>query len=223
MIDDNDFLVLAMNDRRLLTLMIADPDDSTVQAKIQALPSRTIQRLNESATAKLIEHIEKTANMKSDDEGESDLEEKEDKHDRHSTNKNVSNTSTQIMVQPASLFRCVTRLNGRHSLSKMSGDEEIRSKVMNTWTNISATINIAEIVDDSDNENHDDDNDVESPGLIIQNEQEQHVNTDLSDIHQKVLEYDQQQLKGIQFANAGDGNLRVVNSYAVNSNTCIII
>ncbi|CAF4119197.1 unnamed protein product [Adineta steineri] len=223
MIADNDFLVLAMNDRRLLTLMIADPDDSTVQAKIQALPSRTIQRLNESATAKLIEHIEKTANMKSDDEGESDLEEKEDKHDRHSTNKNVSNTSTQIMVQPASLFRCVTRLNGRHSLSKMSGDEEIRSKVMNTWTNISATINIAEIVDDSDNENHDDDNDVESPGLIIQNEQEQHVNTDLSDIHQKVLEYDQQQLKGIQFANAGDGNLRVVNSYAVNSNTCIII
>jgi hypothetical protein len=40
MIADNDFLVLAMNDRRLLTLMIADPDDSTLQARIQALPSR---------------------------------------------------------------------------------------------------------------------------------------------------------------------------------------
>jgi hypothetical protein len=37
---DNEFLVLAMNDRRLLTLMIADPDDPTSQAKIQALPSR---------------------------------------------------------------------------------------------------------------------------------------------------------------------------------------
>lgn len=39
---DNDFLVLAMNDRRLLTLMIADPDDPTVQSKIQALPSRYV-------------------------------------------------------------------------------------------------------------------------------------------------------------------------------------
>jgi hypothetical protein len=40
MIADNDFLVLAMNDRRLLTLMIADSDDPTLQARIQALPSR---------------------------------------------------------------------------------------------------------------------------------------------------------------------------------------
>lgn len=37
---DDDFIVLAMADRRLLTLMIADPKDSTVQTKIQALPSR---------------------------------------------------------------------------------------------------------------------------------------------------------------------------------------
>lgn len=40
MIADNDFIVLSMNNRRLLTLMIADPQDSTLQAKIQALPSR---------------------------------------------------------------------------------------------------------------------------------------------------------------------------------------
>ncbi len=40
MIADKDFVILAMNDRRLLTLMIADPDDPTLQAKIQALPSR---------------------------------------------------------------------------------------------------------------------------------------------------------------------------------------
>lgn len=37
---DDDFLVLAMVDRRLLTLMIADPDDPTVSEKIRALPSR---------------------------------------------------------------------------------------------------------------------------------------------------------------------------------------
>jgi hypothetical protein len=40
MIADKDFIILGMNDRRLLTLMIADPDDPTVQSKIQALPSR---------------------------------------------------------------------------------------------------------------------------------------------------------------------------------------
>ncbi|CAF1345159.1 unnamed protein product [Rotaria magnacalcarata] len=37
---DNEFLVLTLNDRRLLTLMIADPDDPTVQTRIQSLPSR---------------------------------------------------------------------------------------------------------------------------------------------------------------------------------------
>ena len=37
---DNDFVVLAMADRRLLTLMIADPQDPDVATKIQALPSR---------------------------------------------------------------------------------------------------------------------------------------------------------------------------------------
>jgi hypothetical protein len=40
MIASKDFIVLAMNDRRLLTLLIADPDDPTLQSKIQALPSR---------------------------------------------------------------------------------------------------------------------------------------------------------------------------------------
>ena len=39
---DNDFIVLAMYDRRLLTLMIADPDDAILPAKIQALPSRYV-------------------------------------------------------------------------------------------------------------------------------------------------------------------------------------
>jgi hypothetical protein len=40
MIANNDFIILGMNDRRLLTLMIADPDDPTLQSKIQALPTR---------------------------------------------------------------------------------------------------------------------------------------------------------------------------------------
>lgn len=37
---NNDFIILAINDRRLLTLMIADPDDPKLQSKLQALPSR---------------------------------------------------------------------------------------------------------------------------------------------------------------------------------------
>lgn len=40
MVANEDFVVLGMNDRRLLTLMIADPDDSNLQSKIRALPSR---------------------------------------------------------------------------------------------------------------------------------------------------------------------------------------
>ncbi|CAF3950361.1 unnamed protein product [Rotaria sp. Silwood1] len=37
---NDDFVVLAMNDRRLLTLMIADPNNPNVREKIQALSSR---------------------------------------------------------------------------------------------------------------------------------------------------------------------------------------
>jgi len=40
MIANKDFIILAMNDRRLLTLIIADPHDTTLQSKIKALPSR---------------------------------------------------------------------------------------------------------------------------------------------------------------------------------------
>lgn len=36
----DDYIVLSMNDRRLLTLLIADPDDPLLPAKIEALPSR---------------------------------------------------------------------------------------------------------------------------------------------------------------------------------------
>ena len=42
---NNDFIILAMNDRRLLTLMIADPNNLTLQSKIRALPSRYKQKI----------------------------------------------------------------------------------------------------------------------------------------------------------------------------------
>jgi hypothetical protein len=158
---------------------------------------------------KLVEHMEKCANMSSRDEEEDDSE-----LNHHPTNKSDYKTTTQKLIQPVSFFRFVTRLNGQHSLSKMSSDKEIRSKVMAVFLNHSETLDIVTMADDSDNENHDDDNDVESSGLIIQSEEQQHVDTDLNDIRQKVLEYDRQQLKGIQFINAGDGNSKVVQSWA---------
>jgi hypothetical protein len=164
--------------------------------------------------------MEKYVNMSSSDEEESDFGE-----DDTESNKNDYKSTTQKLVQPVSLFRFVTRLNVRHSLSKMSNDKEIRSKVIAVCSNQSETLDITSTVDDSDNENDDDDNDVQSPpDLINQNdEQQHHVDIDLNDIRQKALEYDRQQIKGIQFANAGNGNLKVVNNYPITSNTCILI
>jgi hypothetical protein len=162
--------------------------------------------------------------MSSSDEDESDFGEDDTEVDHHSTNKSNYKTTSKKLVQPVSLFRFVTRLNGRHSLSKMSSDKEIRSKVMNICSNELETLDIATLVNDSDNENDDDDdNDVKSSGLIIENEKKQHIDTDLNDIRQKTLEYDRQQIKGIQLANAGDGNIKIVNSYAITSSTCILI
>jgi len=162
--------------------------------------------------------------MYSVDEKESDFEDDDTELDHHHrTKKSDYKTTTQKLAQPVCLFRVVTRLNGPHSLSKMINDKEIRAKVVAVCLNQSGTFDIAKMVDDCDNENYDDDNDVESPGLIAQSEEEQYVDIDLNDIRQKALEYDRQQLKGIQFANAGNGNLRVVNNYAVTSNTCTLI
>ncbi|CAF1361471.1 unnamed protein product [Rotaria sordida] len=45
----------------------------------------------------------------------------------------------------------------------------------------------------------------------------------LDDIREKTLEYNRQQVKGIQLANAGANNLKIINSYSVTSSTCIII
>ncbi len=164
--------------------------------------------------------MEKCASMYSVDEKESDFEDDDTELDHHHrTKKSDYKTTTQKLAQPVCLVRFVTRLNGPYSLSKMINDKEIWSKVAVVCLNQSETVDIAKMVDDCDNDN----NDVEFPGLIVQSEGEQYVDIDLNDIRQKALEYDRQQLKGIQFANAGNGNLRVMNNYAVTSNTCTLI
>ncbi|CAF4890295.1 unnamed protein product, partial [Rotaria magnacalcarata] len=75
----------------------------------------------------------------------------------------------------------------------------------------------------SDQEDHDDDNDVQTTDQINRVEdQQQSMEVALNDIRQKRLEYDRQQIKGVQFSNVGDGNLKVVNNSSVTSSTCIL-
>ncbi|CAF3991279.1 unnamed protein product [Rotaria magnacalcarata] len=202
---DNEFLVLTLNDRRLLTLMIADPDDPTVQTRIQSLPSRTHSTVND------------------EEELGSDKEEDVDEVTKNSTNKKNVKTKAEHLVSPISLYRCVTRFNGRHSLAKMSNDYEILKKVGSIWSGNSDSIDITQLVNDSDQEDHDDDNDVQTTDQINRVEdQQQSMEVALNDIRQKRLEYDRQQIKGVQFSNVGDGNLKVVNNSSVTSSTCIL-
>ena len=148
------------------------------------------------------------------------MEDNHDEPDHHLKEKDDYKNITQKLVEPCSLFRFVTRLNGRFSLSKMSSHQDIRSKVIAICSNQSEAVRLDDTVMDSDNENdhHDDNNDVEIP-----KKEEQHFHIDLNDIRQKALEYDRQQLKGIRLANAGGGNLRIVNNYAVTSATCNLL
>lgn len=175
--------------------------------------------------------MEKCAEYSSSEGEKSDFEEDDIEFNHHSTNKNERSHIVHKSLQPVTRYRFVTRLNIRHSLSKMSNDSEIRSKVMALCANNCEALDIAKVTDDSENENYpddDDDDDVQSPNMIIQSEgkqqqQLQPTNIDLNDIREKATEYDRQQIKGIQLANAGNGNLRVVNNYAVTSNTCTLI
>ncbi|UJR12530.1 hypothetical protein I4U23_016705 [Adineta vaga] len=135
------FIVLAMNDRRLLTLMIAEPDDLTLQNR-----------------RKLVKYVEDSQKVVADDDRELEWED---------------DVTIQTSVTPISSFCFVTQLNNHKSLSRLRTDEKIRSKVMALFKNKEEMIDIIDI------------------------------DTDLSDIRQKTLEYDQKQIKGIQFANAG--------------------
>lgn len=155
--------------------------------------------------------------MSSSDEDKSEFEDDEKETDVTTKKKKKDPLTVQKYASPNAMFRFVTRLNGHHSVSKMRSDQEIRSQVVSVLTADSPTLDITEIVHDSDDENHDDDNDVQIPDVAIR------TVADLNDIRQKTLEYDQKQIKGIQFANAGDKNLKVVNDYAINSSTCTLI
>ncbi|CAF1234877.1 unnamed protein product [Adineta steineri] len=205
MIADNDFIVLSMNDRRLLTLMIADPQDSTVHAKIHALPSRTSEHTTESATTNLIKNLNKRLNPDSSDDYSDSFDDDDD---------DDNNTSS------------LTRFPSRYSPSKMNSTDEFISKILSILWNASDDIDVTQLIDDSDDENSTNDDRQMTDTISIEKSEHEAdcsrptTEDDLNDIRQKVVEYDRQQLKGVQFANAGHTNLKVVNSYPITSHTC---
>ncbi|CAF4093250.1 unnamed protein product, partial [Adineta steineri] len=204
MIADNDFIVLSMNDRRLLTLMIADPQDSTVHAKIHALPSRTSEHATESATTNLLENLNKRLNPDSSD------------YDSDSSDDNDDGYSIGFL----------TRVPSRYSPSKMNSTNEFISKMLSILWNDSNNIDVTQLINTSDDENFNNDAGQTTDTVNIEKSENEAdcsrptTEDGLNDIRQKVVEYDRQQLKGVQFANAGHTNLKVVNSYPITSHTC---
>ncbi|CAF3551248.1 unnamed protein product [Rotaria sp. Silwood2] len=117
---ENYFLVLAMNDRRLFTLMTADPIAPDLQEKIQTLPSSSL--------------------------------------------------------------RFVTRLNGRHSQAKTNTVNGTLLKFIELFSKNVKSIDVKQLVHDSDEENHDNNLNVDLP---IATNDHQYIEDDLNDIRQK--------------------------------------
>jgi hypothetical protein len=210
MIASNDFIILGINNRRLLTLMIADPDDSTLQSKIQALPSRNLKRDSHSAGQHIVDQIEKFNDMSSDDY-DSDIE-----GDQEIDGEQFDTFKGKKMIQPITSYRYVYRLNGKLSLSKMKTDQSYQKYFLKNHAEILKLVDTSEIViDDSDNDDDDD--------IMIENQSSNIQQHNLDDIREKTLEYDRQQIKGIQLANAGVNNLRITNNYSVTSSTCTLL
>ncbi|CAF2113900.1 unnamed protein product [Rotaria magnacalcarata] len=180
---------------------------------------RTPQFLSKSEAKQFLQHLKDNGNLNSSEEGESDSQDDDTEVSQYAEKKENEKLAVQKFPRPISLVRFVSRLNGRHSLSKMRNDEEILTQVMAVSSDNFETRDITEIADDSD----DDINDVEVPGVVIKTDEHQNIDINLNNIRQKTLEYDQKQIKRIQFVNAGYRNLKIVNNHPINSSTCTIV
>ncbi|UJR24207.1 hypothetical protein I4U23_027173 [Adineta vaga] len=226
---NNDFIVLAMNDRRLLTLMIADPNDSSIQEKIQRLPSRNSCREMQPATIRLVQHIERCAGMKpSHDDDDNDDDDDDDIMKESNVEFNAREESDSIGTieereRPVSAFCQVRHFYGRYSPSNTNDTVDTESDVMNILSKDSKYIDTKFADVGFNEEDRVKETDTRSPSTTTAIVDKQHTKHDLSDIRRKVIEYDQQQLKGVQLANAGSQNLKVLNSHPITSNTCTLL
>ncbi|UJR34569.1 hypothetical protein I4U23_027345 [Adineta vaga] len=215
MVADNDSIVLSMNDRRLLTLMIADPKDPTLTEKIRTLPSRNSDHSTNSESTNLVQQLQKRFNADSSDDG-SDLSDYDSDTNSHENNKIYWKTKMSLSIPS---FRLVTRFPTQCSPSKMNSDEKLISKIIPMFcddSNDDSECNeqIIHVVD-SNHPNDQPHGKIENQ-LIVNST----IEDDLNDIRQSTLEHERQQIRGIQFANAGHTNVRIINNYPITSNTC---
>ena len=124
------------------------------------------------------------------------------------------------MIVPTTSYRYIHHLNKKFSLSKIENDEVHKKHFVNTFVDTSKVMGGPDIVINDDDDD-DDDIVIEDQTPLDHNSTEQETNLD--DIRQKVLQHNQQQIKGIHLANAGANNIKVVNNYSVTSSTCTLM
>ena len=177
---------------------------------------RSLKRDSHSAAKHIVEQMETFMDNSSDDY-DSDIG-----NDNEMDSKQLGIHNMGKIIQPITSFRYVHRLNGKLSLTKMKTDQSWRTHFLKNYADASDLPDTSEIViDDSDADDDDDD-------IVIQNHssdmnpsiKQEH---NLDEIREKTLEYDRQQIKGIELANAGANNPRVINNHSVTSSTCTLM
>ena len=160
----------------------------------------------------IIEQLDKYMDMSSDDY-DSDLESDDGNNSKRLDLSKIANNASI-----STSYRYVRRLNSKFPLNKMKSDEFYRTYFLKNYADMFNLPDTPEVVIEDDDVD-DDDSDVIMESSS--NEQKQEHNYD--ETRQKVDEFDRQQIKGIQFANAGSNNIKIVNNHAVTSNTCILM
>jgi hypothetical protein len=169
---------------------------------------RNLKRNSYSAAKHVADQLQSFMDMSSDDY-ESEIGSDDD-------DKQSSIYNKRKIIQPITSYRYVHRFNGNHSLTKMKNDESYRIHFLKTYAAVSDLPDTSEIVIEDSDIDDDDDDIVSENKLPIEEEH------NLDDIREKTLQYDRQQIKGIQLANAGT-NIKIINNYSVTSSTCIIM
>jgi hypothetical protein len=148
----------------------------------------------------------------------------ESESDDENDDKQLDTYNIVKIKQPQTLYRYVHRLNGKISLSKMKTDQSYGTYFLKNYADVSDLSDASEsVVDDSDFDNDDDDDDIVTETQSSQNNLPIEQKHNLDDIREKILEHDRQQVRGIQLANAGANNLKVINNYSVTSQTCMLM
>lgn len=174
--------------------------------------TRNLHKADDAEAIKMVQHVEKHSIMDNSDNEEED-EFKEEENNEH---KNPSKMGVHKAAQPKSYFSFVARLSDRQSFLNMEDTmEKTQSKVAHLL-GPNSLFRQPEVVSDVR---------VEPPPTSAPTAQQQQTTekNDLEDIRQKVLEHEQQQLKGVQFANAGNDSLKVINNYSITSTSCNLI